>query len=66
MTSNKNEFFFERFNVLIHIYEIVLNNSYKDIFFGSENYKESTYIDFNTCLNKLYLDKNFSSDEKII
>ena len=66
LTSNKNEFFFERYNVSIHIYGLDLNNSYKDIFFGSEKNKDLTYIDFSTCLNKLYLDKNISADEKII
>ena len=66
LASNKNEFFFEKYNVSILIYGLDLNNSYKDIFFGSEKYKDLTFIDFSTCLNKLYLDKNISADEKII
>ena len=66
LASNKNEFFFEKYNVSILIYGLDLDNSYKDIFFGSEKYKDLTYIDFSTCLNKLYLDKNISADEKII
>ena len=64
--SNKNEFFFDRYNVSIHIYGIDAENSYKDLYFDSDKYKNLTYIDFNTCLNRLILDKNFGPNEKII
>ena len=64
--SNQNEFFFDRFNVSIHIYGVDPYNSYKDLYFGSDKYQNLTYIDFSTCLNKLFLDKNFSPDEKIL
>ena len=64
--SNQNEFFFDRYNTSIHIYGIDPENSYKDLYFNSDKYKNLTYIDFNTCLNRLILDKNFDPDEKII
>jgi hypothetical protein len=60
----KDEFLFdERLNVSIHIYGIDRNNSYKDIVDLTSNV---TYIDFGTCINKLYLDKNISEDEQIL
>ena len=65
----KDEFFFKnkRYNVSIHIYGIDRNNSYKDkVDFSSDKYKNLTYIDFGTCINKLYLDKNISEDEQIL
>ena len=65
----KDEFFFKnkRYNVSIHIYGIDRNNSYKDkVDFSSDKYKDLTYIDFGTCINKLYLDKNISEDEQIL
>jgi hypothetical protein len=55
---NENEFYFERYNLSIHIYGIDLDNSYKDIYIGSSyKYKNLTYIDFGTCLQKLILTK---------
>ena len=64
----KDEFFFdERFNVAIHIYGIDRKNSYKDMVdFTSNKYNGLTYIDFGTCINKLFLDKNISEDEQIL
>ena len=55
----KDEFFYQRHEVQIHIYGIDRNNSYKDkVDFSSDKYKNLAYIDFGTCINKLYLDKN--------
>lgn len=64
----KDEFFFnERFDVAIHIYGIDRKNSYKDMVdFTSNKYNGLTYIDFGTCINKLFLDKNISEDEQIL
>ena len=63
----KDEFFYQRHEVQIHIYGIDRNNSYKDkVDFSSDKYKNLTYIDFGTCINKLYLDKNISEDEQIL
>ena len=66
--ENKDEFFFdERFNVAIHIYGIDRKNSYKDMVdFTSNKYNGLTYIDFGTCINKLFLDKIISVDEQIL
>jgi hypothetical protein len=64
---NKDEFFFDRYNTSIHIYGIDRNNSYKDkVNFKSDPYNNLTYIDFGTCINKLFLDKNISEDEQIL
>lgn len=68
-TNIKTNSFFKnkRYNVSIHIYGIDRNNSYKDkVDFSSDKYKDLTYIDFGTCINKLYLDKNISEDEQIL
>jgi len=64
----KDEFFYnERFDVAIHIYGIDRKNSYKDMVdFTSNKYNGLTYIDFGTCINKLFLDKNISEDEQIL
>jgi len=64
----KDEFFFnERFDVAIHIYGIDRKNSYKDMVdFTSNKYNGLTYIDFGTCIKKLFLDKNISEDEQIL
>ena len=65
--ENKDEFLFNKFNVSIHIYGVDRKNSYKNIIdFGSDKYKGLSYIDFSTCLNKLFLDKSISEDEQIL
>lgn len=49
-SQNLGGFLYNKFNTTLEIYAIDINNSLKDISFKSN----LTYIDFGTCLNKMY------------
>ena len=55
-------FLFNKFNASLEIYSVDRNDSLKNLSFKSN----LTYIDFGTCLNKLYSDKSLDENSTIL